>query len=124
MIERRGRGSVLAAACAVATALPASAAVAATHVVVIERMSFGAMPEGVVAGDTIEWRNADPVPHTATAKDAGFDLPLAPGSRASVVVEHAGRYEVVCTYHPGMTATLRIGPGGNAARTGASNGGK
>jgi plastocyanin len=100
----------LAAAFALAAAIPAGTALAATHVVVIERMSFGAMPADIVAGDTIEWRNADPVPHTATAKAAGFDVALAPGSSGSVVVAGPGRYDVVCTYHPGMTATLQVEP--------------
>ena len=83
-------------------------ALAATHVVVVERMSFGAMPAHVVAGDTIEWRNVDPVPHTATSEAAGFDAALAPGATATTVVSRAGRHEVVCRYHPGMTATLIV----------------
>ena len=123
MSGRRDGRLRFAVALLLAPAVPAGAA-AATHVVVIERMSFGAMPEGIVVGDTIEWRNADPVPHTATSRDAGFDAELAPGESRSVVVTVPGRHDVVCTYHPGMTATLRIAPGGNAARTGASNGGK
>ena|SRR5688572_28193002 len=114
----------MAIALALAGMCPACSAMAATHVVVIERMSFGTMPDGVVAGDTIEWRNADVVPHTATAKDAGFDVTLAPGASASVVVSHAGRYSVLCTYHPGMTAELRVATNGNAPPPRASNGTK
>ena len=122
MSGRRDGRLRFAVALLLAPAVPAGAA-AATHVVVIERMSFGAMPGNVVAGDTIEWRNDDPVPHTATAKAAGFDVSLEPGARERVVVTVPGRYDVVCTYHPGMTATLRIAAGGNAAAPGASNGG-
>ena len=81
---------------------------AATHVVTISQMSFGELPHGVRVGDTIEWRNADPVPHTVTAPDAGFDVPLEPDARAAVTLERAGTFEVLCTYHPGMRAELVI----------------
>lgn len=92
----------------VALAPAAAGAWAASHVVTIERMAFGEMPQGVAAGDTIEWRNADLVPHTATSKDGGFDVVLLAGESRSVVVERVGRHAVVCTYHPTMTATLVV----------------
>jgi plastocyanin len=30
-------------------------------------------------GDTVTWQNGDFVAHTATSKEAGFDVELAPG---------------------------------------------
>lgn len=108
MTRPRAPGAWVRVGLALALVAPTAAVLAATHVVTIERMSFGAMPEGVVAGDTIEWRNADVVPHTATAGDGSFDVVIAAGEKASVVIERAAQYEVSCTYHPSMTATLVV----------------
>jgi len=90
---------------ALASSAPAHAA---THVVTIAQMAFGAVPKAVRAGDTIEWRNADVVPHTATATDAGFDAQIEPGKSAKTVVKNRGRFEVRCSFHPTMRATLVV----------------
>ena len=90
--------------------LPTPPAMAAprTHVVVIDKMKFGAMPAGVRAGDKITWVNKDMFKHTATAKGGGFDVDLPPGARATVVVRKAGAISVICRYHPGMKAVLKV----------------
>ena len=90
--------------------LPTPPAMAAprTHVVVIDKMKFGAMPAGVRAGDKIIWVNKDMFKHTATAKGGGFDVDLQPGARATVVVRKAGAISVICRYHPGMKAVLKV----------------
>ena len=90
--------------------LPTPPAMAAprTHVVVIDKMKFGAMPAGVRAGDKIIWVNKDMFKHTATAKGGGFDVDLPPGARATVVVRKAGAISVICRYHPGMKAVLKV----------------
>ena len=82
---------------------------AATHVVTIERMAFGPIPAELQPGDVIEWRNVDVVPHTATAKDGQFDVPLAPGEHVTTILSEAGRIEVYCIYHPGMRTVLVVG---------------
>ena len=90
-------------------ALAASApAAAATHVVTISQMAFGPLPKAVHAGDTIEWRNADVVPHTATAADAGLDARIDPGRSASTVLKKRGTFEVHCSFHPTMSAKLVV----------------
>ena len=91
--------------------LPTPPAMAAprTHVVVIDKMKFGAMPAGVRAGDRITWVNRDMFKHTATAKDGGFDVDLPAGAKATVVVRKAGAISVTCRYHPGMKAVLKVG---------------
>ena len=100
-------------------AVAAGSASAATHVVEIDRMAFGPMPEGVVPGDTIEWRNMDMVPHTATAPTVDLDLVLAPGQSGTSIAAGPGEVEVVCSYHPGMRARLVVGPAA-APATGAA----
>lgn len=87
---------------------PAAAAAPRTHTVVMDKMKFGAMPAGARAGDTILWINRDIVRHTATAKGA-FDVDLDPGEQGRTVVRKAGAIPVVCRFHPGMRAVLRVG---------------
>lgn len=86
----------------------AGSAGAETHVVRIERMAFEPALQQVQAGDVIEWRNEDVVPHTATSAAAGFDVEVAPGSSARSTVPQAGSFEVLCRYHPAMRMQLVV----------------
>ena len=96
--------------------LPAALAVAAgcarsrpkVHVVRIVDMAFDEMPSGVRSGDTIEWVNADPFQHTATARDGAFDVDLAPEAKGRTVLSGVGVHEIYCRYHPAMTGRLEI----------------
>ena len=88
---------------------PASAAAPLTHMVVIDNMKFGPMPAQVRAGDRIIWVNRDIAPHTATAKDGSFNVDLAPGTRKAIAVRRASTTTVICRYHPGMRAILKVG---------------
>lgn len=90
--------------------LPPPPAMAAprTHMVVIDKMKFGPMPAGVRAGDRITWINKDLFRHTATSKNGSFDVDLMPGARATVTLRKPGAISVVCRYHPGMKAVLKV----------------
>jgi plastocyanin len=90
--------------------LPSPPAVAAprNHVVVIDKMKFGAIPAGLHAGDRITWVNKDLFRHTATATDGSFNVDLMPGAKATAVVRKAGAIRVMCRYHPGMRTTLKV----------------
>lgn len=79
------------------------------HVVTIDKVSFGAVPGNLVAGDIIEWVNRDPVEHSATAEDGSFDVDLAPGAKGRTVVK-AGTFAFFCKFHPTMTGTLVVKP--------------
>ncbi|WP_421861704.1 hypothetical protein [Parvibaculum sp.] len=68
----------------------------------IDKMKFGAAPAGIHAGDTIIWKNADLVKHTATARDGSFDIDLPRKSQDSMIVKNTGTVDVYCRYHPGM----------------------
>ena len=76
----------------------------------IASMAFGAAPPELHVGDTVEFVNADMFRHTATARDGGFDLDLAPKSSGRAVLRHAGSIEVYCRFHPGMTTRLAVAP--------------
>ena len=90
----------------VPAAVPAAPA---THVVVIDKMRFGAMPNKLTVGDRIVWENRDVVRHTATARDKSFNLDLPARTKGSILVRKAGAIPVYCIYHPAMKATLKVG---------------
>lgn len=89
-------------------ATPPAIAAPRIHVVVIDKMKFGAMPTGVRAGDRISWINKDMFRHTATANDGSFNADLMPGGTVTVIVRKAGAIAVTCRYHPGMRAMLKV----------------
>ena len=97
------------AAALLLVASPSPAAAPRTHTIVMDKMKFGAVPAGVKVGDTILWVNRDMFRHTATAKNGAFDVDLQPGQKAKTVVRKAGAISIVCKYHPGMRAVLRVG---------------
>ena len=96
------------ASLAVIAAVPATAAAPRTHVVRIDKMKFGPMPQDVRAGDRILWVNQDMFRHTATSKQAGFDVDLAASARGMSTIRSAGAFRVTCRFHPGMVATLKV----------------
>ncbi len=68
-------------------------------------------PDSVAAapGDTVLFRNDDPVPHTATSDRRAFDSgDIAPGQSWRWVPRAAGRYPFHCTYHPNMTGVIIV----------------
>lgn len=101
------RELLLACGLAAAWALP-GAADAATHTVKIEGMQFVPASLAVRRGDTVVWHNRDVVPHTATARGAFDSGHIAAGQRASRPLKKAGRYDYVCTFHPGMKAVVVV----------------
>ena len=105
----RLRASIVALAVLLMPLPPASAA-PRTYTVVIDKMKFGPVPANLRVGDRIKWINKDMFQHTATAKDKSFDLDLKPGARRTTVVRKAGAISVVCRYHPGMRAMVKVKP--------------
>jgi len=78
------------------------------HVVTITSMSYGRMPTGLVAGDTVTWVNKDTVAHSATARDHSFDVRLNPGQTKKTVLQKPGTVLVYCIYHPMMRGQLVV----------------
>jgi plastocyanin len=90
--------------------LPPASAAPRTHQVVIDKMKFGAVPADLRVGDRILWVNKDIFRHTATAKDRSFDVDLQAGASGTSVVRKTGAISVICRYHPGMRAMLKVKP--------------
>ncbi|MDY7106610.1 MAG: cupredoxin domain-containing protein [Actinomycetota bacterium] len=65
----------------------------------------------VAPGAQIQVINSDVAPHTFTANGGTFDSgTLDPGASATLTAPAApGTYNVFCTIHPSMTATLTVG---------------
>ena len=92
-----------------AGAAVAPAHAATEHTVTIEGFEFRPGLETVKVGDTVIWRNADLVPHTVSAKDAGLDSPpVASGATFRFTATRKGRFDYICTLHPTMKATLVV----------------
>jgi plastocyanin len=94
-----------------ASAAPASTGKTKTVEIKVGEMSFTPAMAMANVGDTISWVNIGKIPHTVTAKDGSFDkTPIAPGERFNFVLRKEGSFPYVCSYHPGMDATLMVGP--------------
>ncbi len=60
-------------------------------------------------GDTVQWKNADIVPHTVTATDKSFSSGvIAPGATWKFLAHKAGVFPYLCTLHPNMHGKLII----------------
>lgn len=102
--------------CAAAAAWMKSSGIAAAaeappaqrvHVVRISRSAFSPASLTVNAGDTIEWRNEDVVPHTATGK--GFDSGrMNTGKTWRFKTRARGSFPYICTYHPSMRGNVTV----------------
>ena len=90
--------------------LPLSPAAAAprTHVLVIDKMKFGPVPQDLKAGDVIVWDNRDMFRHTATAKNGAFNVDLPAGAKGRTVLRTPGVITFTCKYHPGMRGVLKV----------------
>jgi plastocyanin len=59
-------------------------------------------------GDTIEWVNEDFIGHTATARNKDWDVTILPNHSGRVRVQHAGKVEYYCRFHPNMTGAINV----------------
>lgn len=80
-----------------------------SYVVTMENIAIQPVELTVSRGDTIVWKNADFVPHTATARDGSWDSKtIAPGGSWRLVVDKPGRQAYYCIFHPTMKATIDV----------------
>jgi len=93
------------------TSSPASATVVITIVGMNGANSYAPNPTTVQIGQTVAWRNADGVAHTATANGGAFDTgSIAPGATSSpITMNAAGSFPYHCTLHGfAMAGTLTV----------------
>ena len=79
--------------------------------VAIRDFKFEPATVTVHEGDTVEWKNADNVAHTATAdgQKPAFDSgSLSTGATSRYVAGTKGTYNYTCTIHPNMKGELIV----------------
>ena len=74
--------------------------------------SFSPNPATVKVGQTVAWKNADAITHTATANGGAFNTGnIAAGATSSpVMMSTAGSFDYHCSIHPTMVGTLTVTP--------------
>jgi plastocyanin len=89
---------------------PATADVTITISAMNGSNSYSPNPATVKVGQTVAWRNADSLAHTATADGGAFNTgTIAPGATSSpITMNAAGSLPYHCAIHPSMTGTLAV----------------
>jgi LPXTG-motif cell wall-anchored protein len=90
--------------------------------VTIADFSFTPGAITVHVGDTIEWLNNGPSPHTATANNGSFDTGvLQKGHSASVTFHLPGTFAYHCSIHPFMHGTVVVLASAKTSSSGGSS---
>ena len=87
-------------------------AVAAEHVVSLKDHKFSVSKLPARLGDTVTFRNDDPVPHSlfSLSKDRSFDLgSFAKGEARKIFLTKEGRIDVECANHSKMKMVIEVG---------------
>ena len=95
----------------VARGVPGAATVrqTKTHTVTIEGASFSPASLTIAAGDTVQWVNKDPYPHTATSTGKGFDSgTIAADKSWKVTLDRRGEFPYVCSLHVTMKGIVKV----------------
>ena len=75
----------------------------------IKNISYMQPKITVAVGTTVEWTNADPLPHTVTAVDKSFNSGLIqPGKTYRHTFTKAGTFNFHCTPHPFMKGVVVV----------------
>ena len=93
---------------------PAPVSKAGDARIYVRAFTFGPPNVSIVAGRSVTWVNADPVPHTATAQTTHGKLwdtgQVLPGGSMTVRMSKPGAYVYQCDDHPFMRATVVVTP--------------
>lgn len=90
-----------------ASAVPTKAAKPLS--IAIGGMAYSTARASVHVGDTVVWVNQDIVDHNVTEKKSAlWNVSIAPGKSARVVMKKPGTYAYFCRFHPNMTAWLDV----------------
>jgi plastocyanin len=86
-----------------------AAATHALHRVVIRGFKFDPASLSIAVGDTVEWLNADLVPHTSTSSSGRWNSnSIVPDSSWRAVLTTPGSEPYGCQLHPNMRAQLEV----------------
>jgi len=85
---------------------------AAEHVVNLKDHKFSVSKLQAKLGDSVSFRNDDPVPHSifSRSKDRTFDLgSFAKGEARKIFLTKEGRIDVECAIHSKMKMVIEVG---------------
>ncbi|HWE92285.1 MAG TPA: plastocyanin/azurin family copper-binding protein [Pseudonocardiaceae bacterium] len=88
-------------------------AAAAGHSVTMAHYQFSPTSLTITAGDTVTWTNTDQATHNVVTSSAPASISsgdITTGGSFSYRFTVPGTYSYVCTYHPGMDATITVQP--------------
>jgi plastocyanin len=94
---------------AILEGITAGPALPETIQVTIGNLEFSPREIKAKLGDTIHWINKDFLAHTATVR-GDWDVLIAAGKSASLVLRKAGTVEYYCRFHPNMRGRININP--------------
>jgi len=86
----------------------ANASAPAVVHVAIKNMKFDPATVEVKSGDTVEWKNEDITPHTATAIPSMNSGPIASDQSWRHTYTEPGDFPYACTFHPEMKGTVIV----------------
>ena len=93
---------------AAAALIPIAQGRAETIRIEVKSLTFNPAQVTAHVGDTIEWANADFIPHTATAKNRDWDVQLPANKTARLSLKKLGTVDYFCRFHPNMTGTITV----------------
>jgi len=106
--------SIIVSACGSDSSSPTAPSTAAGVTVTIQgnnaSNSYAPNPVSMRVGQTIAWRNADSITHTATQDSGRFNTGsvAAGATSAATMMNAAGTFTYHCTIHPGMVGTVSV----------------
>jgi len=80
----------------------------ATPRVIIEGTAYQPAALTINRGDTVEWVNKDPFPHTVTGTPAFDSVSIAAGQSWRFTAKTVGEYSYVCLFHPNMKGVIEV----------------
>ena len=104
----RRHALLIAAGMAVASVARARARLPVRHTVVMAATAYAPLTLTVRRGDSVEWINKDPFPHTVTCAGVFDSQSIAEGARWTYRADRRGRLAYTCTFHPNMNGTLVV----------------
>lgn len=82
---------------------------ARTHTVTIEGATFSPATLTIAAGDSVQWINKDPYPHTATSTAKAFDSGTILTDKSwKTTFAKPGDFDYICTLHQTMKGLVRV----------------
>lgn len=113
MLERHVAFAVLLASMAVWLSPPSNAQSGPDkpriHVVEIKSFAFSPAHTTIKLGETVQWKNDDLAPHTATADGGAWSTETLKNEQVGEFVpKSVGTFAYHCKFHPAMTAVIVV----------------